>query len=211
MNVLIVANGSIVKHEKLRRTIPAADFVICADGGIKHLSKLGLWPDLIVGDFDSAKKDELENYIKSGVRIVRVSFDKDQTDTHIALDYAIEAGATNVTMLGALGSRFDHSYANIMLLYRLMKSGINARILDEHNNIVVSGIDIEIEGNAGQTLSLQPFGGDACIVETQGLKYPIVNRVLPLDDPYGISNIFVLPRVLIKVQSGWILAIMAWD
>lgn len=211
MNVLIVTNGNIAKHEKLRREIPAAEFIICADGGIKHMSKLGLWPDLIVGDFDSAKKDELENYIKAGVRIIRVSSDKDKTDTHIAIDYAIEAGATSVTMLGALGSRFDHSYANVMLLYRLMKSGINSRILDGHNNIIMSGSDIEIEGNAGQTLSLLPFGGNACISETQGLKYPIVNRVLPIDDPYGISNIFALPKAVINIKSGWVLAILAWD
>lgn len=37
MNVLIVANGSIVKPEKLRRTIPAADFVIWAEIGRAHV------------------------------------------------------------------------------------------------------------------------------------------------------------------------------
>jgi len=211
MNVLIVTNGNIVKHEKLKNVIPAADFIICADGGIKHMSKLGLMPDLIVGDFDSAKKDQLDYYINSGVKLQKFSADKDQTDTHIAVEYAIEAGATNVTFLGALGSRFDHSYANIMLLYRLMKSGINAKIIDAHNHIAISSGIIEIEGNVGQILSLLPFGVNACIAETQGLKYSITNRDLPLDDPYGISNIFASPKAVITIKSGWILAIMAWD
>jgi thiamine pyrophosphokinase len=211
MNVIIVTNGNIVNHAKLRRTIPKADFVICADGGIKHLSKLGLCPDLIVGDLDSAKEELLDSYIKSGVKLHRFSSDKDETDTHIAVDYAIKTGATNVTLLGALGSRFDHSYANIMLLHRLMKSGINARIIDNHNHITMSGDLIQIEGNAGQLLSILPFGGNACISETQGLKYPIINRDLPLDDPYGISNVFSIPKAIIRVKSGWILAILAWD
>jgi len=211
MNVLIVTNGNIVKHEKLKNAIPSADFIICADGGIKHMSKLGLMPDLIVGDFDSAKKDQLDYYIKSGVKLQRFSSDKDRTDTHIAVDYAIESGATNITLIGALGSRFDHSYANIMLLYRLMKLGINAKLIDNHNHIAISSETMEIEGIVGQVLSLLPFGGNACIAETLGLKYSINNRVLPLDDPYGISNIFALPRVVIRVKSGWVLAIKAWD
>jgi len=211
MNVLIITNGNIVKHEKLRKVIPVADFIICADGGIKHMSRLGLWPDLIVGDFDSAKKDQLDYYIKSGVKLQRFSSDKDQTDTHIAIDCAIEAGATNITLLGALGSRFDHSYANIMLLYRLMRSGINAKIIDNQNHISIFSETMEIEGIVGQVLSLLPFGENACIAETQGLKYSITNRVLPLDDPYGISNMFALPRAVIRVKSGWVLAIKAWD
>jgi thiamine pyrophosphokinase len=211
MNVLIVTNGDIDKHAKLKRIIPEADFIICADGGIKHLSKLGLWPDLIVGDFDSAKEEQLDSYIKSGVKLQRFSSDKDETDTHIAVDYAIKAGATSVTLLGALGSRFDHSYANIMLLYRLMKSGINARIIDNHNHITLSAGMIEIERSVGQLLSILPFGGEACISETQGLKYPIINRNLPLDEPYGISNVFSMPKAIIRVKSGWVLVIMAWD
>jgi len=211
MNVLILTNGSIVNHECIKKVVPSADFVICADGGVKHLSKLELWPDLIVGDFDSVKKDELEFYIQKGVSIRKFSSEKDQTDTHIAVDSAIEAGATNVILLGALGSRFDHSYANIMLLYRLMKLGIKARIIDDYNHIIMLNDFTVIEGEAGQVLSLLPFGGTARIVETHGLKYPIINRDLSLDDPYGVSNLFESSKVIIQVESGWILAITAWD
>jgi len=211
MNVLIVTNGNVDYTENIRKAIPRIDYIICADGGIKHLSKFNLWPDLIVGDLDSAEIHALEYYINSGVKLKRFSPDKDKTDTHIAVECAVEAGAKHVTLLGALGSRFDHSYANIMLLYRMRKSGMKAKIIDNHNHIVLSEEVIEIEGDEGQLLSVLPFGGEAFIAETHGLKYPIINRVLPLDDPYGVSNVLSMPKAVIEVKSGCVLVVLAWD
>lgn len=211
MNILIVANGDVKNYDKIKGELPHTDYIICADGGVKHAVKLGLKPDLIVGDFDSASKSVLQNFKKAGVSVITYSTDKDQTDTQIAVEKAIEKGATNVVFLGALGSRFDHSYANIMLLNRLVKSGITSKIIDEQNVIVMSDKHIELEGVIGQVLSILPFGGNACVAETQGLKYQMQNCVLQLDNPFGVSNVFNLERVSIRVSSGYILAIKAWD
>ena len=138
MKVLIIANGDIGDSRKVKDVLPAADYVICADGGLRHAKELGLVPDLILGDFDSLAHGVLEEYRTAGVPIRKYPQDKDKTDTQIAVDIAIDMGATHVYLLGAFGSRWDHSYANMMMLYRLAKRNIEAWILDAHNIVMVS-------------------------------------------------------------------------
>ncbi|NLX70391.1 MAG: thiamine diphosphokinase [Clostridiales bacterium] len=211
MKVLIIANGDIGDSRKVKDVLPAADYVICADGGLRHAKELGLVPDLILGDFDSLAHGVLEEYRTAGVPIRKYPQDKDKTDTQIAVDIAIDMGATHVYLLGAFGSRWDHSYANMMMLYRLAKRNIEAWILDAHNIVMVSNGVVRIKGQAGQFISLLPLGEDVHIISTQGLKYPIIDKWLPLDFPYGISNVFVQPYAEIQIGEGWLIIVKASD
>lgn len=212
MRVLIIANGEIGDIQRVKAMLPPVDYVICADGGLKHAQELGIVPDLLVGDFDSLSDEMLWEYSVTGVAIKRYPVDKDKTDMQIAVDTAIDMGASQVFLVGAFGSRWDHSYANMLMLYRLARRGIKAQILDAHNVVMVSTSGkIEIEGEIGQTLSLLPLGGDVRILSTDGLKYPIVNGILPLDFPYGVSNVLIKPRAEVQVGSGWVMVVIARD
>ena len=52
---LIISGGEFYKiPDELR----AADFIIACDRGWRHAARLGLTPDLIIGDFDSAPPPE---------------------------------------------------------------------------------------------------------------------------------------------------------
>jgi len=211
MRVLIIANGEIGNIQKLKAMLPQADYVICADGGVRHARKLEIVPDLIVGDFDSLPDEVLREYDEAGIPIKRYPVEKDKTDMQIAVDIAIEMGASQAFLVGAFGSRWDHSYANVLMLYRLASRGIKAQILDPHNIVMVSCGKVEIEGEIGQTLSLLPLGGDVRILNTDGLKYPIVDSVLPMDFPYGVSNVLIKPRAEVCVGSGWVMVVIARD
>lgn len=211
MNILIISNGDLGDIEFLRRSIPPYDYVICADGGIRFLRPLGLIPHLIIGDFDSTPPEPIEQYRLKGVPILRYPIEKDRTDTHIAIDIAIEKGAKNVYMVGALGNRWDHSYANVMLLCRLKKHGINGKILHSNSVISVSNDRIELEGNVGDIVSLLPLGQDTVVGLTKGLKYRISDERLPLDNPYGVSNVFAEKKAVILIKSGWVAAVQAAD
>lgn len=211
MKVLIIANGEIRDIQKVKAMLPQVDYVICADGGVRHARDLGVVPDLIVGDFDSLPDEVLREYSMAGIPIKRYPADKDKTDMQIAVDTAVDMGASQVFLLGAFGSRWDHSYANMLMLYRLATRGIKAQILDSHNVVMVSSGKVEIEGEVGQTLSLLPLSGDVRILRTDGLKYPIVDGILPLDFPYGVSNVLVKPRAEVHVGSGWVMVVVARD
>ncbi|NLB41614.1 MAG: thiamine diphosphokinase, partial [Clostridiales bacterium] len=129
MRAAIISNGDIGDGEKLKSSLPKFDMVICCDGGIRHLSALDLEPDLIVGDFDSVDHALLDQYKNKGIPIKTFPVIKNETDTELAVNTAIELRADQVSMIGALGSRWDHSYANVMLLVKLAKMNVDAEIL----------------------------------------------------------------------------------
>src|SRR5690554_6364740 len=106
MKAVIVSNGELGDVNKLKNVLPTFDFVVCCDGGIRHLEDLALTPDLIVGDFDSVDPVLLDQYKKSGARIKTFPAVKDETDTELAAQATIEAGADQVILLGALGNRW---------------------------------------------------------------------------------------------------------
>ncbi len=44
--------------------------------------------------------------------------EKDQTDTDIALEWALEQQATKIRLFGATGGRLDHLFGNVQLLFK---------------------------------------------------------------------------------------------
>lgn len=211
MRAAIISNGELGNVSKLKGMLPTFDYVVCCDGGIRHLECLGLIPDLIVGDFDSVDTIPLEAYKKRGISVKTFPSEKNETDTELASQAIIEAGADQVIMLGALGSRWDHSYANVMVLVKLVKLGLKAMILHSHNRIIVSNKVLRLEGNYGQIVSLLPLGENVVVHETKGLKYKIRDQKMPLDAPYGISNIFLESKAEVVIASGWLMAVIAED
>jgi thiamine pyrophosphokinase len=211
MRAAIISNGELGDENKLKNTLPTFDLVICCDGGIRHLEALGLTPDLIIGDFDSVNSALLDTYIKRGVEVRTFPVEKDETDTELAAQAAIEIGVDEVVLLGALGGRWDHSYANIMVLVKLQKLGIEATILHSHNRIAVSNHKLILDGKPGQLVSLLPLGENVEVYNTNGLKYQIKRQKMPLDAPFGISNLFIKSKAEIQISSGWLMVIIAED
>lgn len=211
MNMLIVSGGDLGDVDYIKENSPDWDMVLCADSGARHMEELGIVPDLLVGDLDSISPSLLKKYGDMGIPIKTYPEEKDETDTQIAVDIAMDMGAKWVYIVGALGNRWDHSYANIMLLYRLEKRGVKAKILHSHNTIQISRDILEIEAQIGQDLSLLPFTGDVLIESTQGLAYPLKDSILTLDFPIGVSNVFTEKRATIRVGSGWVIAILTKD
>lgn len=83
------------------------DTVVACDAGYRNAAVLGIQPDLIVGDFDSAPKPET-----TGDMII-LPHVKDDTDTHYAAKWLCERGYRHIVMLGALGGkRMEHTFSN---------------------------------------------------------------------------------------------------
>jgi thiamine pyrophosphokinase len=211
MKAAILSNGDLADAEKLKQMLPKFDLVICCDGGIRHLKDLNLSPDIIVGDFDSVDSSLLQTYIDQGIPTLRFPKDKDKTDTQIAVETALQKGADSIVLLGALGSRWDHSYANVMLLVKLAQMGIDGMILHSHNRILVSNKVFRLTGNLGQFVSLLPLGENVKIQSTRGLHYPVTDQEMPLEQPYGISNYFTEEEAEVRIASGWLMAVIADD
>ena len=125
MRALILAGGGLTVTPLLRR-LSEADVVIAADSGLRHASTLGLTPDLIIGDFDSASAEDLQRF--AHVPVERYDSRKNYLDLELALQAAFDRGATELCLFGALGSRLDQSLAALFIASRLKHQGVDVSL-----------------------------------------------------------------------------------
>lgn len=200
MKVLIVLGGDLPGTELLSRCVQQADLTIAADRGLEAFAKAGITPDILLGDMDSVDEETL-TAMQNLTQVERLPVIKDDTDGVHALDVALQKGATEITILGALGGRMDHALANLMLLVRAHRGGAKAQILDEHVHIErVDGCS-EILGAKGDTVSLLPLG-EAKGVTLTGFFYPLEDHALDSSYPLGMSNVVTEERACITVREG---------
>jgi len=208
MHAIIFINGTyddLSFYENYLKSHPSAT-VIGVDGGTNYLHLLNKTPDYIMGDLDSIDQDLLNQYQTSGVTIAQYPCQKDETDTELAVQYCIQEKYTKVTLLGALGTRFDHSFGNLYLLNCLLKAGIEAQIVNEYNQIQLTNQVLKLQEKPGTTLSIMAFTDEAKGVTLKGFKYPVEAGTMNHYQPgYGISNVAVSAKQTICVEEGILL------
>lgn len=211
MKVIIFSNGAYLDPSFYQNELKKEKdtFIIGVDGGANMLRKLKVLPNLVLGDMDSITNDNLLYYRENpSVKVESYPIIKDETDTELAIMRAIEMDAEEVILYGGLGNRFDHSLANVYLLSRLMKEGIKARMIDEVNEIILLDQSANFNFKTGTTISLLPLGGKVEEIETKGFLYPILNKTMETETPYGISNVVNLKDQFIKFKKGMLLLII---
>ncbi|MBU1660849.1 MAG: thiamine diphosphokinase, partial [Chloroflexi bacterium] len=207
MRTLIFANG-VLDHLPIE--IQPDDFIIAADGGARHCLALGLIPAMVVGDFDSLTADELTSLEAAGAELIRHPARKDETDLELALLQAIELGASEVVILGALGARWDMTLANLLLLAHPNLRHPHIRVLAGHQEITLlrAGETVELRGQPGDTVSLIPLRGDARGITTEGLEYPLDRGGLKFGATRGISNVLLRQRASVTLEDGLLLCVV---
>lgn len=209
MKACIILNGEVKDYQAIRELVKDNyNYVICADGGSNHTYNMGLIPDYIIGDLDSADDKVIEYFKNYNVVFEKFPAKKNETDTELCIYLANKLGATNIDFIGALGGRVDHMIANICLLHSVRNMNIVPRIISENEEIHIA-IDEEvmIEGSIGDTLSIIPIGGDASGVTLNGLEYPLNDYNMKYGLPLGISNIMLDNKCYVKVNEGSLLII----
>ena len=179
------------------------DLVIAADGGLTHLSKIGISPDVILGDFDSL------GYIPEGAQVFPV--EKDDTDVMLAVRHGLQAGFRDFLIYGGMdGKRLDHTMANFQTLAFLRRNNAHGYLIGlEQSATVISGESAVFSSGATGTLSVFCLGEDASGVSIRGLKYSLEHGTLSADFPLGVSNHFTGAEAEIIVKDGSLL--LLWD
>ena len=179
------------------------DFIIAADGGLAHTEKLGVIPDVILGDFDSL------GYYPEGANVFPV--EKDDTDAMLAVRRGLELGYRNFVLYGSLdGPRLDHTVANFQTLQYLADHGAAGYLAGCRDLVtVVKDGAICFPAGAEGTVSVFCMGKDARGVTLEGLYYPLENGTLCAGFPLGVSNHFTGAQAKISVSEGSLLII--WD
>ncbi|MGA9533032.1 MAG: thiamine diphosphokinase [Anaerolineales bacterium] len=210
MHTIIVANGELGYPAAAKQQLRSADFIIAADGGLQHCLQLGLTPDLIVGDLDSIPDALLEKIQRDGAQVSRYPRRKDATDLELALLEAQQSGHLEVTVLAAIGGRWDQSLANLQLLSNPAFDDLNLKIVDGPQIAyrVRSGSPLTLNSRPGDTVSLIPVGGDVLGVRTAGLEYALDGDTLNHGSSRGVSNVMTGESAQIQVEGGTLLCLL---
>lgn len=182
-------------------------FIVACDAGYRNAETLGVVPELIVGDFDSAPQPPV--WHEHTIVLPHV---KDDTDTHFAARWLWQHGCREVTFLGALGGqRFEHTVANLHTALFLAKNGVQVLLADERSElrILCPGQPMTLERKGWTYLSLFPLDGPLTGVEEQGVFYPLQDAVLTPDYPLGVSNEFTAPQAVLSCRAGHGLVVLS--
>jgi thiamine pyrophosphokinase len=206
---VLVCGGEIRDYSWLRTRIAALDpcRIICADVGARHCLNIDVSPEVVIGDFDSLNPSLAESLARRGTRISGYPPEKDQTDTQLALEYALSLEPEEIRIFGALGGRIDHTLANMSILKIALDQGVPARLIDEWSEILLTRDRCVLEGEEGQTVSLFPFTTSVTGLTLQGFAYPLENDVMEVGRPYGISNVLTGNQGVISLSDGILLVI----
>jgi len=186
--------------------------LIGADSGALFLIEQGYRPDIAIGDFDSVTAEELER-IKdnSGKTIQCDPIDKNFTDTEMAFRLALDMKPTNIVLLGALGTRFDHSLANVHLLALADENGVAASIADATNRISLISQDAYVDRLEHPQVSLLPLSHAVTGITLEGFQYSLGDATLTIGQSLGISNVLLQERGMIRLKQGRLLVIQSRD
>ncbi|OXM84908.1 thiamine diphosphokinase [Paenibacillus rigui] len=191
-----------------------ADLLVGADRGALFMLRHGLKPDIALGDFDSVSADELVEIERHSTLFQSCDpIDKDYTDTELAFAWALSQSPSEIIVCGGLGTRWDHSLANIHLLRQGLQAGVPCRMLDEHNEIMLIDQTRPLQLTAGTYpyVSLLPLTLDAAGITLQGFLYPLTDARLTIGQSLGISNVLTEPTGTITVKEGLLLVIQSGD
>ena len=202
---VLFSNGEARSPERLR--IREDDFLIAVDGGLKHLEKLKLNPDLLIGDLDSVDPRYLQNLEKSSAEVLRFDPQKDDTDLALALREAIKRGYRHIVIAFGLGGRVDHLLASLGLLEVAKAESIVLSFDDGTTRVFLFDDEIKLDTEPQDLISLIPWRGDALVHETQNLAYPLRDEWLPFGTTRGVSNVALTEEIRVSLSKGELLII----
>ncbi len=209
MRAVVIAGGEPGDDAFVRAQCAGAFLLIAADGGGRVCLRLGLRPTLALGDWDTAGAETVAELRAWGVPVEAFPAEKDYTDTYLALTVAIARGATDITVLGALGGpRYDHMLATVLSLSHATFAGIVITLVDPLHRVRVlrGGESVTLVGVAGEYVSLLALTDTVTDVSGSGLRYPLP-PVFTRGDNLGVSNELTQPTAQVAVGGGVLLVI----
>lgn len=182
---LIVANGPFLPQSIIHE-LAEGRTVVALDGACNKLAKIGILPQVILGDFDSINAheallwgikelhDEITEtsqpyYGNHGIMIVPQK-DQNYTDLEKAIKYCDLQGAISIDIICALGGRVDQTLSNLRVLRSLYKKDRSIHLHSETQTMIFAcNESVEIHGKVGDYCGIVAFPEGS--FTSQGLRY----------------------------------------
>ncbi len=211
MNVVIVTGGVVRDGKPVREALAAADLIIAADSGAETALKFSVIPSVVIGDMDSLDSNTQKSLRAKGSKFIVYDEEKDASDTELAIEYALENGAREITILGGIeGDRIDHIVANIGLLRKLP---LPVRFVNGSTIVwAATGPTTEqLSGRKNDIVSLLPLTDKVTDVTTHGLYYHIEGETLYAWKSYGIHDVLINTQATVEFATGTLLFVHIAD
>lgn len=199
---VLVGGAAIERYDDVKRYLRPGDYYIFCDNGLRHLEKLGVKPDLIIGDFDSHAVPTIP------VETIFLPREKDDTDSVYAVREALKRGFDDFLLIGVVGARIDHSLVNLSILLKLDSLGKRGLIVDDYSEMEIISHNIAEVGPEFPFFSLLNISGTSKGITVENAKFPLENGDIDCEYQYGVSN-EPLPgkTARIKVKEGRLLLV----
>ncbi len=200
MIALLIANGDVPSQRLVKRLASSADIIVCADGGANAACRMNIAPDIILGDIDSVSRATRKFFKQIPLMVIE---SQESTDLEKAILFCIRKKCTSVSIVGAVGSRIDHTTGSLGCFKRF-KDRIEIKLYDREGIAMLIRDSVRIKATRGETISLIPL--ERCTgVTTRNLYYPLRDAVLELGVREGISNVAIGRYVSISYKKGTLL------
>ena len=208
MNNLVIITSFLESAFDKNEIINQSDFIICIDGGYDIALKYNITPNLLMGDFDSIYAP-----LPKGIPTEHFPPEKDYTDLELALKKAENLQAENVIIVGGIGGRLDHTFANIQLLSSYSNKFKSLKMLDGKNKCFVldstQAQRIIIPAENDSYISVFSLSEKCTGITFEGVKYSLEDAVLTREVPLGVSNEFKNKEAALSIKDGTLLVIIS--
>ncbi len=179
-----------------------ADFIIAADGGIRHAHALGCRVDLWLGDFDSSSFYNSKYTHMKITEKKRFPENKDMTDWEIVLEeILLRFGEKDVLLavVGATGEETDHAFANLWVLgnypFKAIVAGKNQTVI-----YAPAPFRLAFRAKPDDVFSLIAY--EDMRVTASGLKWPMDEKLVERYSAAACRNLVSEGEVQIMATEG---------
>ena len=207
MQAVVALAGEIHDSPLVRNALRGAGLVVAADSGAQRLGQLGVLPHVVIGDLDSLPGDELFRLKSVGVEFEPHPQPEERTDGRVAIDLALQRGATSIIVLGVFGGpRYDHVIANLHLLTDPRLNHVPTWTVNGWTALTVLNGDgvaeAHFQGQVGDYVSIAAVSDQVRGITTVGLKWPLDNATFTRGLNEGTSNELIHKRAMIRIDEG---------
>ena len=178
---------------------------------IGSFKSLHLYPDYILGDFDSVEDraywgisavidEQHAPYMGNFGTLIVPAMDQNCTDLEKGIIYCDQAKATSLLIVQATGGRMDHTLVNMGLLKKYDRPDRDLIILTEKEQIFyLCNAEIVVEGGVGESCAI--MGYPQALMTTSGLAYNGDEYLLQLGVQESVGNTIIESGATISIRG----------
>lgn len=199
-SVLIIANGNPPKKQLLQSLVEESNCIIAADGGANICFENNIYPDYIIGDFDSINNKLKSHFKKSEFIYIP---EQDEHDLLKGLKFCKTLKPKLVIVTAVFGKRIDHTLSNIFILQN-QEFQFPIEFVDDYCKVIIINESHEFNlpiNHPISFLSYNPVSG----ITLKGFKYDISDKDY-LKGFNGVSNEIINKPATVLIKSGSLIA-----